>query len=438
VAVLGVGTVHPDKARWGETVNGVQIFETRVVRVSTLGRARALTKRWLATCARPGNPPEAPEVSADAPLAFPKRSASPIQAAKDILAILMLVRNNIGVFQQFRGIGARLVHANDFNVLLAGYLLARAWNAPLVYDSHELWTQLDTDWSPLMRKLLALLEGPLLRRADAVVTVSAPIAQELARAYRAPLPMVVMNCPELVDKPEAATVAPPGPRTTSAPVRRRRAPADPPKPLSVIYQGMLNSRGVGVDGLIDAASQIEGLRLVVRGPGPLRAVFQQQIEDLHANNIQVLPPVPMAEVVPALAGYDVGVVSFLPVSRNFLFSAPNKLFEYMMAGLAVVSSDLPVLREVVSTANCGLLYPAGDVQGLVGVLRRLVEDHALLAMYKENARRAAVQRYNAGIEEGRLLDLYGRLLQDNHSGAKLRRRRLLTRLLTALRNTTTS
>jgi glycosyltransferase involved in cell wall biosynthesis len=410
VAVLSVGDHDPGSTRWGETVKGVTIFETHVVHVGVLGRVRAVARRWLATRSRSGKPPEAVTVRPDVAAAGPQHATTPFQAANDTFAIFMLIRNNIGVFQQFRGIGARLVHANDLNVLLAGYLLARLWRAPLVYDSHELWTQLDADWSPLMRKLLALLEGPLLRRANAVVTVSAPIAQELAQVYGAPLPLVVMNCPELVDKPEPATMVTPvaGAR---APARRRKASHTAAKPLSVIYQGMLNYLACGLEDLIDAAAGVEDLTLVLRGPGSLRGVLQQRIDDLHARNIHILPPVPMAEVVPALAGYDVGVVSYLPVSKHFLFAAPNKLFEYMMAGLAVVSSDLPVLRDVVSTANCGLLYPAGNVQSLADALHRLVEDRALLAAYKENARRAAVERYNAGIEEGRLLDLYGRLLR---------------------------
>jgi glycosyltransferase involved in cell wall biosynthesis len=65
---------------------------------------------------------------------------------------------------------------------------------------------------------------------------------------------------------------------------------------------------------------------------------------------------------------------------------------------------------VVSTADCGILYPPGDVKALAEALHALACDPARLARYKENARRAARERYNATVEEGRVLQLYARLL----------------------------
>ena len=157
------------------------------------------------------------------------------QALQDVLELGLLLRNNVGVYRQFRGIGAALVHANDLNVLFAGYLLARTWRAPLLYDSHELWTQIDADWSPLMRRLYTLLERVLIRRASAVITVNEPIAAELARLHRTQRPAVVMNCP---DAPSPASD--PG-----------AAPEERALPLRVIYQGMLNANR-GLLELIDA------------------------------------------------------------------------------------------------------------------------------------------------------------------------------------------
>lgn len=403
-AVLSVGAPAPGGSRWGATVDGVAVFESRIVRVSALGRVRAAMRCLFA--ARSSGDLE-PNVPPDAG-ALPPR---PIRAVglkgvlRDVATIGMLIRNNAGVFRQFRGIGAALVHANDLNVLPAGLLLARVWRAPLLYDSHELWTQLDEEWSPLLRRLFALLEGPLLRRADAVVTVNGEIARALAQAYRAPVPVVVMNCPEV---PAGRTAAPPVAPAIGAGVRdhSRAGSGD----LQVIYQGMLNYRGRGLEGLIDAAATVDGVSLTLRGPGSLGDALARRIADLGARNVRMLPPVPMADLVSALDGYDVGVISYLPSGKNFLFCSPNKLFEYMMAGLAVVCSDLPVLREIVTAADCGLLYEAGNVADLAAALRRLADDPALVARLRANAYRAARERYNAGREEGRLLEIYGRLL----------------------------
>ncbi len=79
--------------------------------------------------------------------------------------------------------------------------------------------------------------------------------------------------------------------------------------------------------------------------------------------------------------------------------------------LAVVCSDLPVLREIVSAAGCGLLYPPTSSAALRGALNRLAQDRDALAAFKQRAWVAASTRFNANHEEGILLDVYRRLLE---------------------------
>ena len=406
VAVLSVGAQHAGQARWGEAVDGIVVFESRVIRVSLLGKLRRYVSK---RSARKAPTQSAVLASTNGAAHGVRRSVGIARAVQDVATIFMLLRNNIGAFRQFRGIGANLVHANDLNVLFAGFLLARVWKAPLVYDSHELWTQLDEDWSPMLRWLFGLLEGPLLRSADAVVTVNTLIAHELARAYRAPLPIVVMNCPEVPAGEHSEQHPVPSDGGATAEVRLDHIQRGS-QPLRVIYQGMLNYKGRGLEGLIDAVSGLDGVELTLRGPGDLAGPLQQRITKLGASNVRIVPPVPMANLVQALHGYDVGVISYLPAGMNFQYCSPNKLFEYMMAGLAVVCSDLPVLREVVMSSECGLLYEPGNAESLAAALHELVANPYALVTYKGNAWRTARERYNAAEEEGKLLDLYERLL----------------------------
>lgn len=409
VAVLGAGA---PEGRWGVDVDGVALYESRVVRRSVLGRLRAALARRHA---------RGSGVATERSHALGQEGASAEGktggdttglggAIRDLWTIALLLRNNVGLYRQFRGVGARLVHANDLNVLPAGYLLALAWGAPLLYDSHELWTELDADWSPFLRRLFGLIEGPLARRCAALVTVNRPIAAELAAAYGIPVPVVVMNCPvaQVGGYPPDAERERDGSGQTASAASIR-------EPLRVIYQGMLDNAGRGLESVIDAGARVDGVVVTLRGPGARIDILQQHIINGTATNVSLEPPVPMVKLVAALAPYDVGVVSYLPVSKNHLFSSPNKLFEYMSAGLAVICSDLPVLREVVTEADCGLLYEAGHVEALAMAMRKLAADRDLLARFKANARRAAVERYNAAHEEGKLLDVY-RWLIANREG----------------------
>jgi glycosyltransferase involved in cell wall biosynthesis len=427
VAVLSV--VAPNaETRWGQTSGGIAVFESRVTRRTLLGRLRHALQGARGT-GTPTVPRPEMEAGADGDGSGSKPSLG--GAARDIAAVGMLLRNNVGVFKQFRGIGAGLVHANDLNVLPAAFLLARYWKAPLLYDSHELWVALDAEWSPFRRRLYGMLERAIIRRVDATVTVNGAIAGELASRYGIARPAVVMNCPDVpaatptaVDERLAggkqSTGGAPHVAAEELPTSEDASRAGGPsagnlpltgdRPLRVIYQGMLNANR-GLIEAIDAVAGVEGVELAIRGPGALRDTLRQHIEALAlGERARLLPAVPMYDLVSALDGFAVGLVPYLPVGMNNLLCSPNKLFEYMAAGLAVVCSDLPVLREIVESADCGLLYAPGDREALAAALRTLAGDPALLARLRTNARLAAQSRYNAAHEEGTLLAIYARLI----------------------------
>jgi glycosyltransferase involved in cell wall biosynthesis len=298
---------------------------------------------------------------------------------------------NLTIFRQFRPLGASVVHANDLNVLPAGFLLARAWRARLLYDSHELWVEQDTDWSPFYRRLQGRLEHFLIRRSDAVLTVNGAIADELADRYGIGRPVVVMNCPEAPDLQEPPWI-------------------EPTAPLDTIYQGALVPNR-GLTEVIDAVAATPGVNLVVRGPGSLRTELEARIAELGVGDrARVFGPVPMARMVPALSGFAVGFVPILPKGMSYELCSPNKLFEYMSAGLAVICSDLPVLREIVLETGCGLVVPPGDREAIAAALRRLAGDPELLLTMRTRALAAARGRYNARTEQANLRAVYARLL----------------------------
>ena len=76
-----------------------------------------------------------------------------------------------------------------------------------------------------------------------------------------------------------------------------------------------------------------------------------------------------------------------PITRNDELVLPNKLFEYMMAGLAVVAPDLPVVGAFVEREGVGLTYPPGDTAAMGRAIRRLAEDPELLRGCRERGRR---------------------------------------------------
>src|SRR5204862_180679 len=121
-----------------------------------------------------------------------------VREARGVYRLLRLARMTAGLYRTGRILGRfDVVHANDLDTLPAAWLLARASRARLVYDAHELYTEQEPDPPRLHRAVARTLEGVLARRADAVVTVSEPIAEELQHRLRLrETPTAVLNAPE--------------------------------------------------------------------------------------------------------------------------------------------------------------------------------------------------------------------------------------------------
>jgi glycosyltransferase involved in cell wall biosynthesis len=105
-----------------------------------------------------------------------------------------------------------------------------------------------------------------------------------------------------------------------------------------------------------------------------------------------------------------GLVTYLPLP-NHIDAQPNKMFEYMSAGIPVIASDFPLWREIIGGNNCGLLVDPLDPTAIAKAIDYLVENPKEAQRMGENGRRAVEVRYNWESEEKKLLRFYDRILQ---------------------------
>jgi glycosyltransferase involved in cell wall biosynthesis len=273
----------------------------------------------------------------------------------------------------------RVVICHDIYALLAAPALKRRFNCAVIYDSHEFWPEADLLARGWEIGVLTRLERRAIRHADAVVTVSPPLADHLRELYELDHVLSVPNA-ELLDD----ALVPSSPRPRDEPVR-------------FLFQGQV-APGRGIEPLMKTWADIGAASAVLELRCPENTYLSQLRERFAApiasGTIALQQPVPEAELVQAAAASDVGVIPYVGPSLNHLYACPNKLSQYMHAGLAILANDLVFVGDVVKRYDCGLVYRAEEPDSFGAAVRALVDDRELLERFKRNAYAAFASEFN--------------------------------------------
>jgi glycosyltransferase involved in cell wall biosynthesis len=277
--------------------------------------------------------------------------------------------------------GFSVLHAHDLNTLPAAVLAARGRDTRIVFDAHELYPEVST-LSARERRVWRFVERRLIRRPDAVVTVCESIAEHLRERYAIAKPAILHNCPPRTARPVAVD---------STLLRRRAGLEDRDDPI-VLYQGGLTPNR-GLEELVRAARYLERGVLVLMGDGRLRPALEELVARLALHDrVRLIPAVPQAALLAHTAGADVGVIPYKAVGLNNTYSTPNKLFEYMAAGLPVAGSRLPELCRFIEGYELGVTFDPERPDDIGMALNYLLGPAVSRAALAANAR-AAAERY---------------------------------------------
>jgi len=234
-----------------------------------------------------------------------------------------------------------LVNVHHLELLPLGVCLKWIYGASLVFDAHELETERN-GLAGARKWVLKRVERALIGYADLLVVVSGSIEAWYREHYSYSRIVTVLNCPEF--------------RQPQRTRRLHEALNIPDDRVIVLYQGTL-ARGRGVDLLLKVFSTIDDCRhvLVLMGDGELESDVRAAAT-AHAN-IFWLDSVPPSDVLEYTASADVGVSFIENTNLSYQWCLPNKLFEYIMAGVPVIVSDLPEMRRVVEGHRIGAVIP---------------------------------------------------------------------------------
>jgi glycosyltransferase involved in cell wall biosynthesis len=299
-----------------------------------------------------------------------------------------------------------VVHAHDMHVIgvatrAAGRAKLRGKDLKVVYDAHEYVAGLSRYGARTRRSIAAWAnhEREYIREADRVITVSPAIARTLKSDHNLDRePTVIMNTPNPADV------------SVEVPDIRSRIGLRAEVPLLVYSGGVTRARGI--ETAVQALVDLPDVHLaVVCVPGvatdAVRALQDQAAELGVQDRLHCLDPVKPNEVVAFLRTADVGLIPILRYPSHEM-SLPNKLFEYAFAGLPVVVSDMPSMKEFVDKTRIGEVFVAADAHDLASKVRTVLGD---LDSYRERVAHPTYQdEVSWAGQAAKLRGLYGELL----------------------------
>lgn len=305
--------------------------------------------------------------------------------------------------------------ANDLPALIYCYQAAKANNAKLVYDIHDIFLEvkrrkINKEKHNKYRKIIKLTflyrllqtmdEKKIIKKSDLNMTVNNSIASYYSKKYKIQKPLVVRNAFEFTKVKRSRVLH-----------ERLHIPAH--KKI-VLYQGGL-AKGRGIETLIKSLRFLkEKFVIVLLGYGHVDYYLSFAEKYNVKHMVYFYPAVNKQKLISLTASADVGCVLSEDIDLNKLYALPNKLFEYIMGGLPVVSSDLPELRKVIQEEDIGLLVnPQSSIEVAAAIQEVVLPSN--WETYHVNSLRAAKEKYNWEKEVKGLLEIYrlmfkGRLL----------------------------
>ncbi len=278
--------------------------------------------------------------------------------------------------------------------LAAAAYAAQRWGTLLGYDAEDLHTadEVETPASTLRRERIRTIESRYLPRCSHVTAVSELVAAELANRYRIPKPLAIHN---VFPWRERARI--------DGKICDRQGEA-----LSLYWYSQVIGEGRGIEDAIRAVG-LMGTPIQIHLRGSLSETVRSKFEALAretgiGSSLFFHAPVAPQELLSRAVEHDVGLALEHPNTLNHALTASNKLFMYLLAGLAIAATDVPGQRGVMqSCPDTGFTYCPGDYQALAFHLKQLATNPARLQTHKRAALQAAERQWNWEIESLKLV-----------------------------------
>ncbi len=287
-----------------------------------------------------------------------------------------------------------LLVANDLDTLFPNYIASKIKKADLVYDTHEYFCYVpELIHRPLKQKMWLLLERQLFPKLKTIITVNDSIAERYGQEYAKKL-WVIKNVPskqlfETLNRPKT-----------------KEELGLPPNKKIILLQGAGINVNRGAEEAIEAMLHVKDAVFLIIGGGDVVEELKLKVLMLKLEKkVFFIKKLPFVEMLQYTRLADIGISLDKNNSPNYSFSLPNKLFDYLHSGIAVLVTPLIEIKKILEEFNAGEMIENHDPKHIADKINYMLASDDKMKEWKANAKLAA-EKYCWENEEKKLIEIY--------------------------------
>lgn len=264
-----------------------------------------------------------------------------------------------------------LIYSNDLDTLLACYLASKIRRKKLIYDTHEYFTEApELVHRPKTKRVWERIEQHIFPKLRKVITVCDSIAHIYQKKYGLPV-TVVRNIPQTFT-----------PKT----IKSRKELNLPEEKKILIIQGSGINVDRGAEEVVEALNYLsDQYLLLIVGNGDVIPQLKQNVKQKKLEKKVIFKSkMPFEELRQYTINADIGLTVDKDSNCNYLFSLPNKLFDYIHSEIPILSSQLVEIKNIIERYDIGYFIPNHSPKDIATTIERIFSDSKKLEKIKEN------------------------------------------------------
>lgn len=281
--------------------------------------------------------------------------------------------------------------ANDLDTLLANYLVSRIRKATLIYDSHEYFTGVpEIQNRPFVRKVWQTIEKWIFPKLEHIYTVNQSIARIYEEKYNVNVGIV---------------------RNVSCKWNRsgncsRNQLGLPANRFIVILQGSGINIDRGAEEAVLSMQYLDNTILMIIGDGDIVKNLKQMVSEQGLQSkVMFMEKVPYNILMNFTCAADVGITLDKDTNLNYKYSLPNKLFDYIQAGVPVLASKVVEVENIIKSYNIGDIIDNHNPEHIASKLKNMFSDMDRMQLWKKNLHIAGEELCWEN-EQGKIIEIF--------------------------------